>query len=93
MTNRVADITKGLVASNIGPTIELLRPEKDWEGANKPIKPSEPGESRGILNQIRVPNIFTDIDGQDYLLYSVAGENGIGIAKIWFPESSNIQGD
>jgi hypothetical protein len=31
---------------------------------------------------LRDPGIFVDADGQAYLLYSVAGESGIGIAEL-----------
>jgi hypothetical protein len=36
------------------------------------------------VNQLRDPAIFEE-DGRVYLLYSVAGEAGIGIAEIEIP--------
>jgi hypothetical protein len=33
-------------------------------------------------NALRDPAIFEDADGRVYLLYSVAGESGIGIAEL-----------
>lgn len=61
----------------------VLKPEMDWEGANEALEPS----SRGIIvppvNQLRDPAVFHDGDDQ-YLLYAVAGERGIAIAKLEF---------
>jgi hypothetical protein len=74
MASRVVDITKGLTGSNVGAPVELLRPKMVWEGANEPLVPSSGGASKGYKNELRDPNVFTDVDGQDYLLYSVAGE-------------------
>ena len=34
------------------------------------------------VNQLRGPDIFQDEDGQLYLLYTGAGEQGIGIATL-----------
>jgi hypothetical protein len=61
---------------------EVLRPERDWEGAALPVKPSKAGAVRGPENALRDPALFTDSDGRHYLLYSVAGENGIAIAEL-----------
>ena len=63
--------------------IELLRPESDWEGGNLPIEPSTRGHAEGDVNQLRDPAIYEE-DGEIYLLYSVAGESGIAIARLEF---------
>lgn len=60
--------------------IEILRPETDWEGAKLPLTVSIAGAASGPENALRDPCLFTDVDGRDYLLYSVAGEMGIAIA-------------
>lgn len=60
---------------------ELLRPEHDWEGANEPVLPSERGIIKPAVNQLRDPCIFEDGDAT-YLLYAVAGERGIAIARL-----------
>lgn len=61
--------------------IEILRPETGYEGIQYPIVPSKKGG--GIkVQQLRDPAIFHDVDGQSYLLYSVAGEMGLAIAEI-----------
>jgi hypothetical protein len=63
----------------------ILFPETSWEGSDLPLKHSRAGESRGRENALRDPAIFLHA-GQTYLLYSVAGESGIAIAKLteWF---------
>jgi beta-xylosidase len=40
---------------------------------------------KGRENALRDPAIFEDTDGRVYLLYSVAGESGIGIAELLLP--------
>jgi hypothetical protein len=61
---------------------EVLRPETDDEGASLPLKKSVAGAMKGRENALRDPGIFVDADGRVYLLYSVAGESGIGIAEL-----------
>jgi len=65
-----------------GPPEEVLRPETEAEGANLPVKPSVAGAMKNRENALRDPAIFEDADGRVYLLYSVAGEAGIGIAEL-----------
>ena len=64
-----------------GPPEEVLRPEKDYEGIDVPLAPSKAGSAKGRENALRDPAIFRE-DGRVWLLYSVAGENGIGIAEL-----------
>jgi hypothetical protein len=61
---------------------EVLRPETEYEGAGLPLKESKPGAVKGRENALRDPAIFVNDDGEAYLLYSVAGESGIAIAKL-----------
>jgi len=61
--------------------VEILRPERIWEGAEAPLVPSVRGMAYGQLNQLRDPAIF-ESDGRIYLLYAVAGESGIAIAEL-----------
>jgi hypothetical protein len=60
---------------------EVLRPELEYEGANLPLEISKGGAVLRPVHELRDPCIFTE-DGQDYLIYSVAGESGIAIAKL-----------
>jgi hypothetical protein len=60
---------------------EVLQPEMPYEGSDLPVKPSSAGAARGRENALRDPAIFVE-EGRTYLLYSVAGESGIGIAEL-----------
>ena len=64
-----------------GPSVEVLRPERWWEGADAPLVPSVRSTAYGHVNQLRDPAIFED-HGRIYLVYAVAGESGIAIAEI-----------
>lgn len=61
--------------------VEVLRPERDWEGADLPVEPSSRGSVSVPVNQLRDPAVF-EADGRVYLLYSVAGERGIALARV-----------
>ena len=61
----------------------LLKPEKDYEGGNAPEERSTFGAVFGLHRQLRDPYIYEE-DGRYYLLYSVAGENGIAVAEVFF---------
>jgi len=58
----------------------ILRPELNYEGAKLPKARSTFGASFQPTNQVRDPYVFKD--DHLYLLYSLAGENGIGLAKL-----------
>jgi hypothetical protein len=61
--------------------VEILRPERSWEGADAPIVPSIRSTAYGQVNQLRDPAILED-DGRVYLFYAVAGESGIAVAEL-----------
>jgi hypothetical protein len=65
--------------------IEVLRPERAWEGADAPLTPSLRSTAYGHVNQLRDPAVFEE-DGRIYLLYAVAGESGIAIAEVKLTE-------
>jgi hypothetical protein len=58
----------------------VLKPEKEWEGADLPIIPSKYG-STNAANALRDPFFFEE-ESKMYLLYSIKGERGIAIAEI-----------
>ena len=64
-----------------GTPVELMRPENGYEGYGLPIGPSLRGSSTKPENGLRDPAIFQE-DGKIYMLYSVEGEKGIGIAEL-----------
>ena len=61
--------------------VEVLRPERPWEGADAPLESSVRSVAYGHVNQLRDPAIFSEGD-KIYLLYAVAGESGIAIAEV-----------
>ena len=63
------------------PPVEVLRPERTWEGAELPIEPSRGGAVDVPVNQLRDPAIYEE-DGRIWLLYAVAGERGIALAEV-----------
>jgi len=65
--------------------IEVLRPETDWEGADAPLESSARSVAYGHVNQLRDPAVYVEEDDV-YLLYAVAGESGIAIAKLHFDD-------
>jgi len=65
----------------LGPEAEIHRPEKSWEGSDQPLVPSKYGSSMQTENQLRDPAIYTE-NGKVYLLYAIAGEQGIAIGEL-----------
>ncbi len=63
--------------------LEVMRPEEEWEGAKLPAAFSRGGRSRAWENGLRDPAIYRE-DGKTWLLYSSAGEHGIGIAELQY---------
>jgi len=59
----------------------VLEPELAYEGGHLPRQPSKRGLVMEPVCQLRDPAIFCE-DGQTYLLYSVAGEQGIAMAAL-----------
>jgi hypothetical protein len=59
----------------------VLKPGTEYEGAGISLSRSNSGKAKARENALRDPCIFKD-DGHTYLLYSVAGESGIGIAEL-----------
>ena len=59
----------------------LLKPERPWEGADLPLEPSIRDAVNVRVNQLRDPAVYAE-DDRVYLLYAVAGEAGIGLARL-----------
>ena len=62
--------------------VEVLRPERDWEGSNQTLEPSVRGAINRPVNQLRDPAIFQADDGRVVLLYACAGEAAIAAAEL-----------
>lgn len=76
-----ADLRRDWLEWNFAEPELLLAPQRDWEGAYLPVEPSRVGLAKEAVNQLRDPAIYTEED-RFYLLYSVAGEQGIAIAEL-----------
>ena len=66
----------------VEPSHELLSPKLEWEGANLPKEKSMRDEAAGAVHQLHDPDIFEDMDGKLYLLYTGGGEQAIGITEL-----------
>jgi len=67
-------------------TQRVLQPRAGYEGAHLPVMESMPGSSTlrygGPVNEVRDPYIYEE-NGNLHLLYSLAGECGIGLAQLY----------
>lgn len=90
---RVGDAPERIVACSIDlagdwsgwtatEAVEVLRPERPWEGGDRAAEPSRRGAVNEPVNQLRDPCIFEE-DGRVLLLYATAGESGIGLAELF----------
>ena len=61
--------------------IEVIAPKHDFEGVDLPIKPSTGGLDRERVHELRDPAIYCENE-ETWLLYSVAGEQGIAIMQL-----------
>jgi hypothetical protein len=67
----------------LSPPETVLEPERDYEGANRPLIKSTRLRvmPRPLFRELRDPCIFRE-DGRTYLFYIVAGERGIAGAEL-----------
>ncbi|MGI8745524.1 MAG: hypothetical protein ACR2NN_23715 [Bryobacteraceae bacterium] len=90
--SRIGDSPERILVSQIALTpdwntwkasapVTVISPETDYEGASLPLEPSKWDLAPGKVRQLRDPAIFRE-GGRTYLLYSIAGESGIAIAKV-----------
>ena len=61
--------------------VMILEPKTDYEGIKQPLIPSQRGAVHEPARQLRDPCVFEEND-RTYLLYAVAGEQGIAAAQI-----------
>ncbi len=61
--------------------ITIAEPATSYEGVNLPLTVSKMGSFHGLIRELRDPGFYEE-NGKWYLLYSVAGESGIGIAEV-----------
>ena len=77
------DVSKDWMSWKESEPVEVLRPQKKWEGAELEVSKSKRGHINERVNQLRDPAIYEE-NGKVYLLYAVAGEHGIAITEIQF---------
>lgn len=63
------------------PSTTLVQPEMPYEGVDRPLLASVRGAVNEPVHELRDPAVFQEGD-QLFLLYSVAGESGIAIARL-----------
>ena len=68
---------------SVSEPVQVLRPDRAWEGADAPVAPSVRSTAYGHVHQLRDPAVFEE-NGRTFLLYAVAGESGIAIAEVKF---------
>lgn len=60
---------------------EVIRPERKWEGADRPLAYSRGGISTERVRELRDPVVFRE-NGKAWLIYSFAGEHGLALATL-----------
>lgn len=81
------DLTRDWMDWELTGDAVVLSPEEDYEGAGIPPVPTSHGSEKGAVCALRDPAIFEE-EGRTYLLYSVAGEQGIALARLETIESA-----
>jgi len=61
--------------------VDIVAPEKDYEGADLPLTVSKYGMFYGKTRQLRDPALYVE-GSKWYLVYSVAGETGLAIGEL-----------
>ena len=62
--------------------VDVLASESTWEGSEIEMLSSLRGEMPVATHELRDPYVFTDTDGQTYLLYSGSGEQALGLVRL-----------
>jgi hypothetical protein len=75
------DLTGDWAAWRPSASVVVLEPERDYEGGHLALRPSVRGLAPAPVRELRDPAVFEDADSL-YLLYTVAGEKGIAIARM-----------
>jgi hypothetical protein len=89
---RVGDVPERILLSTIDVSgswrdwresvpLEVRRPLRPWEGADEPLEPSRRSAVDRPVHQLRDPYLFAQA-GDAYLVYAVAGESGLAIARL-----------
>jgi hypothetical protein len=90
--SRIGDAPESMLAARIDLTGDwrswrpgrgavVLAPERAYEGADEPRRPSRPGIARDRVRELRDPALYVEGD-RVFLVYAVAGEQGLGLAEL-----------
>jgi len=60
----------------------LLEPREPYEGVDRPLRASTAGADHEPVRELRDPAYLRGGDGTEYLLYAVAGEQGVAAARL-----------
>ncbi len=77
------DLTQDWLDWRVTNVVEVLRPEMRYEGVELPIQRSRLGPARRPRHELRDPSIYEE-DGRTWMLYTIAGEQGIALAELLF---------
>ena len=77
----IVDLTEDWLDWKASTPIDVLFPEKEWEGGYLSPEPSVRGSINESVCQLRDPAIYQE-EERIFLLYSIAGESGIAIAEL-----------
>lgn len=69
--------------------VEVAQPETAWEGADLSLEFSRGGIAREPVRQLRDPHVFREGE-QAWLLYTAAGENALGLARLRYERNPNF---
>jgi hypothetical protein len=75
------ELTPDWMAWKASPPETVIAPEKNFEGADRPLETSRMDLAPGRVRELRDPAIFHE-GGRTYLLYTISGESGIAIAEL-----------
>ena len=73
------DLTTDWRTWTLGPSGVVLEPEEPYEGADRPLVPSKPGQAGEPVRQLRHPAVYVEGE-QRWLVYAAGGEQAIGVA-------------
>lgn len=80
LVSRIA-LTPDWMNWKASPPETVIAPEKNYEGADRPLETSKIDLAPGRVRELRDPAIFHEA-GRTYLLYTISGESGIAIAQL-----------
>lgn len=66
-----------------GAALDLMFPRHEYEGIDRPVHASHPGQSTERQRQLQDPFVYSDGNG-DWIVYAAAGESNIALARLYW---------